>query len=86
MTESDIRRLMVALARIEVSVESLREENLFGQEQHKDFEGRLRSLERLDPVDVEARMRSLERVRWALYGAACVLGAGGGAVLERVVG
>lgn len=86
MTESDIRRLMVALARIEVSVEAVRAENLLGQEQHKDFEGRLRELERIDPIDVESRLRGLERVRWIMYGAAAVLGSGITAAVTRLLG
>lgn len=69
---------MVALGKIEVSIEALRSENLLGQSQHEDYEARLRDLERVEDrgPDHEARLRSLERVRWALYGAAAVLGGG----------
>lgn len=89
MTESDIRRIMVALGKIEVSVEALREENLFGQRQHEDYELRLRHLEqepRANPTDVEARLRGLERVRWIIYGACSVGGAFAGAGLTELLG
>lgn len=88
MTESDIRRIMVALGKIEVSVEALRSENLLGQREHEDFESRIRELEhekKVDPIDVEARLRGLERVRWILYGAATALGAVGGSVLTELL-
>lgn len=86
MPEDDIRRLMVALARIEVSIETLREENLFGQRQHQDYESRLRKLERIDPVDVETRLRGIERMRWILYGAAAVAGGGATAGISQLMG
>jgi hypothetical protein len=37
-------------------------------------------------VDHESRIRNLEQVRWALAGAAALLGAGGGTLLSKLVG
>ncbi len=68
MSESDITRLRVALARIEGDVRAIREDNRRGEEEHKDF---------------EVRLRALERVRWLVAGACTLVGAGGGIGLTK---
>ena len=71
MSESDITRILVALAEIRGDVKAIRDENDTGKKQHEDFEDRL---------------RSLERVRWIVVGAAGVVGSGLGAALSQLLG
>lgn len=78
MTESEVRALvadmrsvMVALARIEGDVKAIRDDNAEGKDAHKDF---------------ETRIRALERVRWLVAGAAAVLGSGVGAAVSHLLG
>lgn len=71
MSESDIRRILEAIARLETKVEGIGADNVRGEEVHKDHENRL---------------RSLERVRWLIAGACLVAGGGTVTVVQQIIG
>lgn len=70
MSESDIRRILEALARVETKVEAIQADNVRGEGVHKDHEGRL---------------RALERVRWLIAGSCLSVGSGAGALAYKLL-
>lgn len=75
MTGSEAAAVLAELkefrAEVRGELKALTKANEDGEKTHDDFEGRL---------------RSLERVRWALVGIALAVGGTGGAVLTRALG
>lgn len=70
MSESDIRVILAALARVETKVEAIQADNERGEGVHQDH---------------ETRLRALERVRWLIAGACVTLGTGVGALLQKTL-
>jgi hypothetical protein len=71
VSESDIRVILAALARVETKVEAIQADNVRGETVHQDH---------------ELRLRSLERVRWVIVGACLAAGGTGGAALTKLLG
>lgn len=70
MTDDQIRTILVALAEIRGDVKAVRSENHKADQLHRDF---------------EVRLRALERVRWAVAGAFAVAGSGLGALVTSLL-
>lgn len=71
MSETDIRRILEAIARLETKVEGIGADNVRGDQIHQDH---------------ETRLRGLERVRWVIAGACLTVGGGGGVALSKLLG
>ena len=70
MSETDIRRILEAIARLEEKVVAIGADNVRGEQVHKDH---------------ETRIRALERVRWLIGGAFFAIGTPVGAFAYRVL-
>jgi hypothetical protein len=71
VSESDINRILVAIARVEEKVAGIVADNTRGEAVHQDH---------------ETRLRRLEQFRWLIVGAACAASGTGGALLTQLFG